>query len=152
MISDGYKYFIFEKGLFWELFGKDKVFVDNIMSSERNSSERRDYIYRQIIKPKVESVKEKLAFTYVDIETFRDSLSTSDINSKPRFKALYKLFSPTHLQKLAFSEDHNTLNKSFYAELLYIMGLEERGDKHQIQRLRIVNVRIIHLSNRLTPC
>lgn len=136
VISDGYKYFIFEKGLFWELFGKDKVFVDNIMSSERNSSERRDYIYRQIIKPKVESVKEKLAFTYVDIETFRDSLSTSDINSKTRFKALYKLFSPTHLQKLAFSEDHNTLNKSFYAELLYIMGLEERGDKHQIQRLK----------------
>lgn len=136
VISDGYKYFIFEKGLFWELFGKDKKFVSDIMSSERNDSERRDYIYRQIIKPKVELVKEKLVFTYVDIETFRNSLSDSDIESKPRFKALYKLFTPIHLQKLTFSEDHNTLNKSFYAELLYIMGLEERGDKHQIQRLK----------------
>lgn len=136
IISDGYKYFIFEKGLFWELFGKDKKFVYDIMSSERNSSEKREYIYKQIIKPKVESIKEKLVFTYVDIEQFKDSLSTPEINTKPRFKALYKLFSPIHLQKLAFSEDHNTLNKGFYTELLYIMGLEERGDKHQIQRLR----------------
>lgn len=136
VISDGYKYFIFEKGLFWELFGRDKKLVYDIMSSERNSSETREYIYRQIIKPKVESVKEKLVFTYVDIATFSDSLATSDINFKPRFKALYKLFSPIHLQKLTFSADHNTLNKGFYTELLYIMGLEERGDKHQIQRLK----------------
>lgn len=137
IISDGYQYFIFEKAEFWEQFGKDKRLVHEIKSSENTASEKREYIYNQIIKPKVERVKDKLSFTFVDLGSFSKEIKNSDIVSKPRFKALYKLFSPTHLQKLPFSEDHNTLNKKFYTELLYIMGLEERGDKHQIQRLEV---------------
>lgn len=136
ILSDGYKYFVFEKGLFWDLFGKDKKLVHDIISSEHTSGEKREYIYTQIIKPKVESVKDKLGYTFVDLESFAKDIESEDIVSKPKFKALYKLFSPTHLQKLPFSEDHNTLNKRFYTELLYIMGLEERGQKHQIQRLK----------------
>lgn len=135
IVSDGFQYFIFEKGLFYDLFGKDKTFVHEIKSSENTTSEKRDYIYNQIIKPKVEKVKNKLSYTFVDLGTFKKDLSSADIVTKPRFKALFKLFSPTHLQKLPFSADHNSLNKNFYTELLYIMGLEERGDKHQIQRL-----------------
>lgn len=135
IVSDGYKYFIFEKAVFWEYFGKDKKFVHEIEASENNSSEKREYIYNQIIKPKVEKVKDKLAFTFVDLETFSKDIADATIVSKPRFKALFKLFSPTHLLKLAFSEDHNTLNRKFYTELLYIMGLEERGNKPQIQRI-----------------
>lgn len=135
IISDGFQYYIFEKGLFYELFGKDKIFVREIKSSENTTSEKRDYIYNQIIKPKVEKVKNKLSFTFVDLNTFKKDISSAEIVTKPRFKALFKLFSPTHLQKLPFSADHNSLNRNFYTELLYIMGLEERGDKHQIQRL-----------------
>lgn len=135
IISDGYHYFIFEKGLFWDLFGKDKRFVNTILSSERTDSEKRDYIYSQIIKPKVESVKDRLSFTYVDLKDFIADRSLGEPVSKPSLKTLYKLFSPIHLQQLAFSEDHNTLNRKFYTELLYIMGIEERGAKHQIQRV-----------------
>ena len=122
IISDGYQFFIFEKGVFWELFGRDKKFVDEIISSEYSNSEKRNYIYNQIIKPKVERVKDKLSFTFVDLNSFSKEVTHSDIVSKPRFKALYKLFSPIHLQKLPFSEDHNSLNRKFYTELLYIMG------------------------------
>lgn len=135
VISDGYKYFIFEKAEFWELFGKDRKLVSEIKSSENTANEKREYIYNQIIRPKVEAVKDKLSFTFVDLETIAKETSAADIIAKPRFKALFKLFSPIHLQKLPFAEDHNTLNRKFYTELLYIMGLEERGEKHQIQRL-----------------
>ncbi len=135
IISDGYQYFIFEKGLFYDLFGKDKHFVYEIMSSENTTREKRNYIYNQIIKPKVEKVKHNLSFTFVDLGIFKNTIASSEIVTKPCFKALFKLFSPTHLQKLPFSADHNTLNRKFYTELLYIMGLEEYGDKHQIQRL-----------------
>ena len=38
---------------------------------------------------------------------------------------LYKLFSPEHLLKLPFANDSNTLDKTFYAELLHIIGLTE---------------------------
>ncbi len=137
IISDGYKFFIFEKGLFYELFGKDKRFVHEITSSENASGEKRDYIYNQIIKPKVENVNNKLCFTFVDLSALQKDIVSTDIINKPFFKALYKLFSPTHLQKLPFSADHNSLNRNFYTELLYIMGLEERGEKHQIQRLEV---------------
>lgn len=136
IISDGYQYFIFEKGIFWENFGKDKRFVQSILSSEHNNTEKRDYIYQQIIKPKVEKVKDKLPFTYLDLRTIANNITDTNICNKRTFKSLYKLFSPTHLLNLPFSEDHNTLNKKFYTELLYIMGLEERGAKHQIQRLK----------------
>lgn len=135
IISDGYKYFIFEKSVFWEFFGKDKKLVHEIMSSENTNSEKREYIYNQIIKPKVENVKCKMPFTYVDLGKFAKDVANTDAGAMSRFKTLYKLFSPVHLLKLSFSEDHNTLNRKFYTELLYIMGLEERGDKHQIQRL-----------------
>ena len=135
IVSDGYKYFIFKKAVFWEYFGKDKKFVREIEASENNHSEKREYIYNQIIKPKVEKVKDKLTFTFIDLNIFSKDITDASIVSKPRFKALFKLFSPIHLLKLAFSEDHNTLNRKFYAELLYIMGLEERVKKPQIQRI-----------------
>lgn len=136
VISDGFQFFFFEKSLFWELFGKDNKFVMKVLSSENTPGEKRDYIYSQIISPKVHAVSGRLAFTYVDLRDFHDKIDSETILANSRFKALYKLFSPTHLLNLSFSEDHNTLNKRFYSELLYIMGLEERGVKHQIQRLR----------------
>jgi hypothetical protein len=38
---------------------------------------------------------------------------------------LFKILSPTHLLKLPFANDSNTLDKGFYTELLYLIGLEE---------------------------
>jgi hypothetical protein len=50
--------------------------------------------------------------------------------------ALYKYFSPVHLLKLPFANDNNELNREFYAELLYILGLEEvkEGGQKLIKR------------------
>lgn len=136
IVTDGYQYFSFEKSAFWELFGNDKTFVREVLHSEHTTDEKRKYIYDQIIKPKVEKVENKLKFTYFDLRSFEKQLSDDKVFKNPKFRAIYKFFSPTHLQKLSFQQDHNTLNRNFYVELLYIMGLEERGDKHQIQRLK----------------
>lgn len=48
------------------------------------------------------------------------------------------MFSPTNLLKLPFKSDHNTLNRDFYIELLYIMGVEELTDNgvKKIKRLK----------------
>ena len=48
-----------------------------------------------------------------------DSLTTA------QSVALCKFFSPEHLLKLPLQNDANTLNRRFYDELLYILGLEE---------------------------
>ncbi|MCH8528386.1 MAG: Eco57I restriction-modification methylase domain-containing protein [Kiritimatiellae bacterium] len=46
------------------------------------------------------------------------------------------LLSPTHLLKLPFTNDSNSLDKGFYSELLHIIGLTERkeGSKKLIER------------------
>ena len=63
---------------------------------------------------------------------------SEDILNNKYFVSAYKLFSPVHLLKQPFKSDHNTLNKNFYKELLYIMGVEEIVDKetHKIIRLK----------------
>lgn len=38
---------------------------------------------------------------------------------------MYKVFSNIHILKLPHTNDSNTLNKSFYTELLHIIGIEE---------------------------
>ena len=43
----------------------------------------------------------------------------------PKLIAAYKLFSGTHLLKLLFANDSNSLNREFYGALLYLMGLEQ---------------------------
>ena len=61
-----------------------------------------------------------------------------NLNDKFRDKQLeniYKLLSPKHLLKLYDDSDLNSLNKNFYYELLYIMGLEEVSVKKGAKKL-----------------
>ncbi len=60
----------------------------------------------------------------------------SDKNNDNKLIPLFKILSPTHLLKLPFANDSNTLDKGFYNELLYLIGLEEvkEGSKKLIRR------------------
>ncbi len=59
-----------------------------------------------------------------------------DRDKEQKLIDLYKLFSPGYLLKLPFANDSNSLNKPFYNELLYIIGLTEtkEGGKKLIGR------------------
>jgi adenine-specific DNA-methyltransferase len=46
-----------------------------------------------------------------------------------RIPHFFKILSPTHLLKLPFINDSNSLDKGFYSELLHIIGLTERKEK-----------------------
>jgi hypothetical protein len=52
-------------------------------------------------------------------------LLDNDRNNDNKLIPLFKILSPTHLLKLPFANDSNTLDKGFYTELLYLIGLEE---------------------------
>lgn len=49
---------------------------------------------------------------------------------------MYKVFSDVHLLKLPFQNDSNSLNKKFYAELLHILGIEEKKENNKIVIVR----------------
>jgi hypothetical protein len=136
VITNCWEYFIFEKKLFYQLFARNKRFVQNVIEAD-TGDDRTEYIYNNIIKPEVERLEHRLQFVYVDLRSFERKIKNEDITNSKSFIAIYKLFSPTNLLKLPFTSDHNSLNKNFYSELLYIMGVEEIIDDgvHKIKRL-----------------
>ena len=135
IITNCWEYFVFEKKVFYHLFARDNRFVRNVL--EADASNNTDYVYNEIIKPKVEQVENKLQFTYLDLRQFATIVNKDVIVQNKQFISAYKLLSPIHLLKLPFKSDHNTLNKNFYKELLYIMGVEEviEDNIHKIKRL-----------------
>ena len=137
VITNCWEYFIFEKKLFYQLFARNKRFVQNVIEAD-TGDDSTEYIYNNIIKPEVERLEHRLQFVYVDLRSFERKIKNEDITNSKSFIAIYKLFSPTNLLKLPFTSDHNSLNKNFYSELLYIMGVEEIIDDgvHKIKRLK----------------
>ncbi|TPH86980.1 class I SAM-dependent DNA methyltransferase [Helicobacter pylori] len=69
---------------------------------------------------------------------------------KENLALIYQALSPNFLLKIPKYSDANTLNKDFYEELLYILGLEEQNDKGKIliKPSRIKN----SLSDALKKC
>ncbi len=68
-------------------------------------------------------------------EDFQGELRYTHFNLRDDFKELpliYKVLSHEVLLKQKKTLDANTLNKDFYEELLYILGLEEQNDKGKI--------------------
>ena len=134
VITNCWEYFIFEKKTFYQLFAQDNRFVRCVLDADAINNT--DYVYNEIIKPKVEQIEHRLQFTYLDLHKFASRITKNTIINDKQFIAAYKLLSPTHLLKLPFNSDHNILNRNFYKELLYIMGVEEvvEDKVHKIKR------------------
>jgi len=137
IITNCWEYFVFEKRLFYQLFVRNKRFAQRVLEAD-TGDDKKEYIYNEIIKPEVERIESRLEFTYVDIRNYAKKINDEELVNTKSFIAAYKLFSPTHLLKLPYHSDHNTLNREFYSELLYIMGVEEVIDKgvRKIKRLK----------------
>jgi hypothetical protein len=81
-------------------------------------------------------IKEALNKAYIKVRPERaaceEVIRGRDKGEDNKLISLYKLLSPSHLLKLPFANDSNSLNQNFYSELLYIMGLcedKENGKK-----------------------
>lgn len=136
IISDGFQYFIFEKGDFWKYFASDNKFVSDILREENDKHVSRKYIYKQIIKPKVEKVWHSLKFTYLDINKYVGLVDDEKFKDSKALNAIYKLFSTTYMLNKSY-QNHYGIDNGFYKELLYIMGLQEfaENDRHRIKRM-----------------
>jgi hypothetical protein len=120
IVTNTIEWFIFDAREFYQQFVKNndliqlykEYSVDGLFANDTN------YFYENIAKPAIEKVKDRITYTYIDLNDFENT----EINN---LVFLYKLFSPQHLLKRPFSNDNNSLNKNFYFELLYILGLNE---------------------------
>ncbi|HSH53167.1 MAG TPA: TaqI-like C-terminal specificity domain-containing protein, partial [Bacteroidales bacterium] len=133
-----YEWFIFDAGVFEKVFAENQALVKQFkdFEEERLSGTKTDFFYKEIAEPAIENIKDEIDFTWFDIREYEKPLRNNDKKDDNKLIALYKLLSPEHLLKLPFTNDSNTLDKSFYNELLHIIGLKEtkEGSKKLIGR------------------
>lgn len=123
IITDGVQWFVFDKRVFYDCFIAHKSFANRVIKADAENN-KTQYIYDQIIRPFVDSLGERLRYTYLNL-TDVAAVSTEHVPHSRKVTSAYRLLSPTHLLKLTVMFDHNELSMAFYHELLYIMGLEE---------------------------
>ncbi len=123
IICNAHEFFLFDcKDL--RLFLKDdkniKKFYNNYSKKEGTDSSKPKF-YKDLEHYLQEDCQGKLRYTYFNLNDDSEELSW-----------IYQVLSQEVLLKQKKTFDANTLNKDFYNELLYILGLEERKDKGKI--------------------
>ena len=133
-----YEWFIFDANTFENCFAKNKNLVKQFedFESKRLSGNTTDFFYSEITKPFIDEVVHHIEYTHFNLRDYEKFVRNNNPKDDNQLIALFKILSPSHLLKLPFINDSNTLDKSFYNELLHIIGLTETkdGGKRLIER------------------
>ena len=127
IVTNVNEWFIFDANVFEKKFAQNKKLVQKFIDFEAGllSGKTTDFFYKEIASGVIDEVKDSIEFTYFNIAEIEVALRNSDKGDDTKLIPFYKLLSPQHLLKIPFANDSNSLNKSFYTELLHIIGLEE---------------------------
>lgn len=125
-----YELFIFDASVFETLFYDDnslcREFCD--FRQKMKTGKTTDEFYA-IASQYIDKVKDKLACVHVCLNDYRNAAASRDDKGLKKLVPLFKLLSDTYMMKLPVRDDYNSLDKDFYRELLYIIGLQEIKDK-----------------------
>jgi hypothetical protein len=130
IVTNVNEWYVFDSNIFEKLFAKNKKIVQQFLDFESGklSGVTTDFFYKEIAQPSIQQVIEDIEYTYFSVDEINTALRNSDKGDDTKLIPFLKLLSPEHLLKISFANDSNTLNKSFYSELLHIIGLEEIKD------------------------
>jgi adenine-specific DNA-methyltransferase len=136
IVTDFFGWFVFDAKDFDELFWKNKTvkkLYENYKSPSILGDTTKDFyesLERELASFKADLVNDKA----IDCAYF----NLAEPQNEKNLVAIYKLLSPDTLTKEFNPNDANSLNREFYSELLYILGLEEvkDGGKKLIQRAK----------------
>ncbi|MDO7875685.1 Eco57I restriction-modification methylase domain-containing protein [Hymenobacter sp. ASUV-10] len=125
VVTTGFEWYIFDaqdfNSLFWKDAGLRRDFKD--WKAKAKASADTDFFYKSIAGKYLAAATGTLRATYVDLRGGLPSGATE-------LGHLWRVFGPAYLLKdfPDLRPDANTLNQEFYAELLYLMGLQERTE------------------------
>ncbi len=144
IITNGLSWFIVEAKEFEKHFFKNKKLVDLVTKFRNNqlSSNRTEFLYSQVIAPEIDRAIEKgIVIAHFDLSQALVKSSKPVEIKKNNLTQLYRFFTAENLLNKEIFTDSNKLNKNFYDELLYLMGLEETksGTSKIISRLKPAN-------------
>jgi len=139
IITNMEEWFIFDAQEFERCFYKPSTLRNTWKEwkSDRKVSSNNDFMYGEIAKY-IDEQDVTISGLWLPLDKTRKFLKgDKDSDYEKKLIPIYKLFTPTHLLKEPFANDSNSLNKEFYRELLYILGLEETkvGSTRYIQRV-----------------
>jgi adenine-specific DNA-methyltransferase len=124
VVTNIYEWFIIDASDFDKVFNtKELVRNYEEWKTKQKITGNTDLFYDDIAKPYIEKYSGELKITHFDIRDFK--LKSKNKTDENKLIPLYKIFSPAHLLKQPFANDSNSLDRSFYNELLHIIGLEE---------------------------
>lgn len=141
VVTNTVEFFIFDAHEFERLFYKNSKLKNDFREFEdgRASGKTTDFFYANIASKYIDEIKDKIEYVHFNINDYIKLLDKEDDKSRNKLSVLYKILSPNYLLKQSVQQDHNSLNKNFYNELLHIIGLEEIKEKNSnkkiIQRL-----------------
>ncbi|WQY52415.1 class I SAM-dependent DNA methyltransferase [Helicobacter pylori] len=104
----------------FEVFNKDKE-IENAFKNchDRKGNDTRTEAFYDVCQKRLNELDRSLKYHHIPLK-------------KENLALIYQALSPNFLLKIPKYSDANTLNKDFYEELLYILGLEEKNEKGKI--------------------
>ncbi|MCK6604267.1 MAG: Eco57I restriction-modification methylase domain-containing protein [Ignavibacteriaceae bacterium] len=131
------EWYIFDGLQFEKLFYENKKLLNeyNEWDQGKTGVASTEWFYSQVIKPMFDDDEIELTATYINLNDASELLEQID---EINLSYYFKIFSPEFLLKKSYTNDSNVLNKSFYNELLYLIGLEESRETGRkiIQRVK----------------
>ncbi|RVY79524.1 class I SAM-dependent DNA methyltransferase [Helicobacter pylori] len=104
----------------FEVFNKDKEIEKAFKNChDRKGNDPRTKAFYDACQKRLNELDRSLKYHHIPLK-------------KENLALIYQALSPNFLLKIPKYSDANTLNKDFYEELLYILGLEEQNDKGKI--------------------
>ncbi|WP_441704712.1 type IIG restriction enzyme/methyltransferase [Helicobacter pylori] len=124
IICNAHEFFLFDCKDLLNLFQNDKEIkkLHKNCTSKEGTDPKTKRFYSDLEEYLKKDFKGELRYTYFN-------LNSDDSKELP---LIYQVLSHEVLLKQKKTLDANTLNKDFYEELLYILGLEEQNDKGKI--------------------
>ncbi|WP_424713283.1 Eco57I restriction-modification methylase domain-containing protein [Helicobacter pylori] len=101
----------------FEVFNKDKE-IENAFENchDKKGNDPRTKAFYDACQKRLNELDRSLKYHHIPLK-------------KENLALIYQALSPNFLLKIPKYSDANTLNKDFYEELLYILGLEEKNEK-----------------------
>lgn len=126
IVTNGYEFFVIDSKELEKYFIKNKKLVDNFKKFENRqlSGPTTDFLYDEVVAPEIDKALNKgIKVGFFDLRNYLVK-GTNQVKQN-QLTQLYRFFSSENLLNEEIFSDSNSLNKNFYNELLYIMGLEE---------------------------
>ncbi len=126
VVTNVYEWFVFDANEFDRKIYRNSR-IKKLFEIYKNDGKDNVYFYTEL-KKIISETEDTIVCTYFDLRSVKKEINNCSRTDDSRLIPFYKILSPEHILKKPFANDSNTLDKKFYDELLYLIGLEEKID------------------------